>query len=554
MKSHEQLKTAFSYAGLVILCIVFSSGSAASQEVKVDQTFDDCDQKNSLKVLGKSIPIGVTTRVALPALTNEVIWFCDGDRNRSASDFFFNVVKIRRKQSTDEFKVSFFKSTPKPDSNQPAVVKVGTTKDGCDGSRNVRFKGKDGNVIVKAGKTSELVELPSVRNQVDWFCVPSSGNCPSDDVCDEHSANSLAFEFVQLERAGNGAMNWVFYRRKNSQPPSESPVPEFVRNANGNVRIAISTPLGKSNKSLPERGLKIALDRGYNAAENLVEAFVRGELNKHGTAAAKKFGATFRLDSLQISRIQDNELRTAAAGREPSLKYLAHGNTAKIRFILSGIEAKLNLTFDTEVEVGLQFNSLNKPPRANTAELRIGHSEIEGSNVFGNLAQEVFKNKLREAKTQANNTVIDFRTEVNKFFEENFPTIPANVAKLDTSVTSAGTMRFCLRVLGAPPCVFIVMAGEETANQPKVLDTDVDRCGDGRIWLRDASKRRFVSIAKGNKNVIVEVESREFPWFCGGSQGPEEDESATGPLGTYLVSVSRAPTGDRIDWKFMSWK
>src|SRR5687768_11960845 len=117
MNYGEQLKTALSYAGLVILCIVFSPGSAVSQDVKVDQTFDDCDQKNSLKVQGKSIPVGVTTRVALPAFTNEVIWFCDGDRNRSASDFFFNVVKIRRQPFTDEFKVVFLKSTAKPDSN-----------------------------------------------------------------------------------------------------------------------------------------------------------------------------------------------------------------------------------------------------------------------------------------------------------------------------------------------------------------------------------------------------------------------------------------------------
>ena len=553
MKSTTQLRNALSNFGLLIVCIVALSGSVFSQDVKVDQTFDDCDQQNSLKVQGKTIPIGVTTRVELPALTNEVIWFCSGDRNRSASDFFFNVVKIRREHSTDEFKVTFIKSTPpKPDANQPDVTKVGTTKDGCDGDRHVRFKGKDGNVIVKAGKSSDLIELSSVRNQIDWFCVPPSGTCPNNDVCDEHSANSLAFDFAQLERAGNGAMNWTFYRRKNSVQPGEPAVPEFMRNANGNVRVVISTPLGKTNKGLPEGGLKTALDKGYNAAKNEIEAFIRAELDRHGKDAAKKIGGTFRLDSLQVSSIQDNELRTAAEGKEPWLKYVAHGNNAKIRFILAGIEAKLNLTFDTEVELGLQFNPINKPPRAVTAQVRIGHAEIEGSNLFGNLAQEIFKNKLREAKTQANNTVIDFRTEVNKFFEENFPKIPANVAKLDTSVTPAGTMRFCLRVLGASPCVFI--AEPVVAHQPKVLDTDVDRCGGARIWLRDASKRRFVSIPKGKKNIIVEVESREFPWFCGGNQGPEQDESATGPLGTYLIAVSRAPTGDRIDWKFMSWR
>ncbi|MDQ3179793.1 MAG: hypothetical protein M3Q33_04660, partial [Acidobacteriota bacterium] len=231
MKFREQLTTALSYAGL--LCFVIFSGSVFSQDVKVDQTFDDCDQKNSLTVQGKTIKIGVKTRIELPALTDEVIWFCAGDRNRSASDFFFNVVKIRRRQSTGEFKVEFIKSTPKTDSGQPDLVKVGTTKEGCDGSRQVRFNGKDGSKIVKAGE-SKLVELSGARNQIDWFCVPPNGKCPPNDVCDEHSANSTAFEFIQLERAKNGAMNWIFYRRKNSVPPSEPVVSDFVRNANGN--------------------------------------------------------------------------------------------------------------------------------------------------------------------------------------------------------------------------------------------------------------------------------------------------------------------------------
>ncbi|HEU4387307.1 MAG TPA: hypothetical protein VFV34_05885 [Blastocatellia bacterium] len=90
------------------------------------------------------------------------------------------------------------------------------------------------------------------------------------------------------------------------------------------------------------------------------------------------------------------------------------------------------------------------------------------------------------------------------------------------------------------------------AHSPSVLDTDIDRFESAKIWIRDAQRRKFVSVAKG-QSALVEVESREFPWFCRGDAGPNEPESAAGPVGTYLRRVTRAATGDRIDWKFLSW-
>lgn len=175
--------------------------------------------------------------------------------------------------------------------------------------------------------------------------------------------------------------------------------------------------------------------------------------------------------------------------------------------------------------------------------------------------QEFVKNKLREIRFQATRESKDIVDQVNEFLDEvvskTLPKLPDGVPpsllKTDVSVTNAGTIRLCLRTAASAACQFPAEA-QSTAHKHKVLDSSIDRCGAGKIWLRDAEKRRFIGIAKGQKNVIVEIESREFPWFCGGASAPEALESATGPVGTYLVSVSRDATGNRIDWKFLAWK
>ncbi|HVF28464.1 MAG TPA: hypothetical protein VM943_09505 [Pyrinomonadaceae bacterium] len=368
---------------------------------------------------------------------------------------------------------------------------------------------------------------------------------------------------MQIARAGNGAISWVFYLKKNTAPSNESGSndkhPEFVRNATGNVRVGVSAGPLKKEIPLAPGFLKNMLDSEWKARRGEIRAQVHEQLMAQGQAAAKKLpgSAQFVLDSLTIATASDAELRTAANDDTLSLKYVAHGNAAQTRFKLSGLpDPELSITFDIELEMTVRLDSLTKPPKAAAAVMRLGHTEIEGQNDAGNFAQEVFKSKLRNAKTRANNVLRDFSDEINKALADNWPKapkdFPLSVFKADISVTPAGTVRFCLRTPGAPACQF--NGPPETARSPRVLDTSGDNCGRKQIWLRDAEKRRFVSIAKGQKNVLVEVESREFPWFCGGDMGPETPESAAGPVGTYLLSVSRAATGDQIDWKFLSWR
>jgi hypothetical protein len=543
---------------LLVFSLICLSGSALAQDIKVGDTKDACDASNRVRLHGKAgdvfIKAGDSQRVELPALTNEIFWFCGGDRNRSANGEHFNVVKISRKDN-GAITCGFFRTAPPAPA--PNLVRVGTTKDGCDGSRQVKFQGKDGDVSIKAGQ-SKLVELSSARNTLNWDCVPPSGNCPSGDVCDEHVGNSIAFDTVQIERAGNGAISWVFYMKKNSAPSSESATPDYVRNATGNLRVGVSAgSLKKELPGIPTGLLKTAARNAWLELRDTHRAEIKEEITTQGKAAAGNLpGGSFVLESLTLAGAEGVELRTAAEGNSLWLKLLAHGNVAQTKFVLSGLpDPVLKLTFDIEVELRIKPESLMKTPKAETAVMRLGHFEIEGANVAGNIAQEVFKSKLRNAKTQANAISKVVLDEINQQLGKFFPTapkdFPLSVVKADISVTRAGSVMFCLHTPGAPACQF--SGPEEVAHSPRVLDDDVDRCGSSLIWLRDSQKRRFIGIGKGKQNVLVEVESREFPWFCGGDSGPESAESAAGPVGTYLLRVSRAATGDRIDWKFLSW-
>lgn len=83
------------------------------------------------------------------------------------------------------------------------LVEVGTTKDACAGSNAVSFHAKDGKVVVNASE-SKLVELPAFTRELHWYCGDSRERC----------ANDHPFNFVKCERAGSGAIQWVFYAKR----------------------------------------------------------------------------------------------------------------------------------------------------------------------------------------------------------------------------------------------------------------------------------------------------------------------------------------------------
>lgn len=558
---------------LGLACVISSAGLAwttegvggGQQDVKVGQTNDACDGSERVRFHGKDgdvfLKAGESKRVEMPSLMNEFYWFCGGSREHVANDDYFNVVRISR-AGNGAITWKFYKAAPTPEpgssggNGKPDLIKVGTTKDGCDGARDVRFKTKDDSDFkVRAGQ-SKLVQLSGPTNTINWRCVPPGGNCATDDDCSESSSNIVAFDWVQLDRAGNGALNWVFYRQKNEPTPLAPDVPEtpaYAHNATGNLKILVSLPGKQKEIPFDAAFLKNKLDGVWNGKQSIIRDTMKTIITEQGKDAAKKFGASFQLDSLTVSTTNSNELRTAAKDNTLWIKYVAHHNVVNCRFLKGPLEPKFTITFDIQLEMVLPQVRIDGPPQTPKAPMRLAHTEVEGANVFGDAAQEIFKSKLQGVKTSANIISQDFTQEINDFLKSDWPKgpdIPPNLIKSELSVTPAGTVRFCLRTPGAPECQF---GATETAHTPAVLDASGDGCGEPLIWIQDAETHRFISVAKG-KNALVEVESRSFDFYCGGNQGPESQEFAAGPVGTYFVRVSRNPTGGGIKWKFMSWR
>jgi len=535
---------------------------APQQDTQVGTTSDQCNPARTVKFHGKSgeviIKPGDSKRVEMPALLNEFHWFCGDSRERVANDDYFNVVKVSRDHSSGTISWKFYKGTPQPSTgsgNKPDLVKVGDTKDACDGQRSVVLKGTaEGDLKIKAGE-SKLVKMSKTGATIFWDCVQANGACPTGDTCDEQSSNPVAFRWVQLDRAGNGAMSWVFYREKNESTPLAPelpPTPKYVHNATGDVKVKLSPGLIPDPKFNPGH-LKTQLDNFYNEKTADIRKTIEEELTKRGNEAADKLNGKFHLDPhWTLSDTNRNELRTAVKDGTLWVKYVAHHNVVNCGLLVGGYQADFVLRFDLQLEFALPRLTIDKIPQTPKAPARLAHIEIEGTTPHGDIAQEVFKSKLEDVKWQARSVNLDFTDEINdalKGIWAGIPSIPKDLFKTETSISKAGTIRLCLRAANAPECNF---GPEEAVHVPKVLDSTGGGCGEGLLWLRDAETQRFTSIAKG-KSALIEVDSRRFNWYCGGSQGPEAQEWESGPVGTYFAHVSR--NSERgITFKFLSWR
>jgi hypothetical protein len=89
------------------------------------------------------------------------------------------------------------------------LAEVGITYDACDKGNDVTCfgsesaRGEFGKVVVKAGDL-KLVALPAAARELRWYCGGTR----------ERVANDRDFDWVQIERAGNGAITWKFFKQQ----------------------------------------------------------------------------------------------------------------------------------------------------------------------------------------------------------------------------------------------------------------------------------------------------------------------------------------------------
>lgn len=88
-------------------------------------------------------------------------------------------------------------------------VEVGKEMAACDKDNEIRFHGKDGEVKLKPDSSTKVVDLPAETSELYFYC----GGTREREACDR------AFDAVQAERAGNGAITFTFYRNTKAKPP-----------------------------------------------------------------------------------------------------------------------------------------------------------------------------------------------------------------------------------------------------------------------------------------------------------------------------------------------
>ncbi len=542
----------------VAICL-FPLALPATAQTKVGDTKDACDASHVVKF--QAIDGTATVKAPgskskdLPGLTREITWYCGGTRERSANDEQFDHVKLLRAKN-GAMQWTFFRNAkpagptgsevPPDKDGTSGLTRVGESNDACDASHKIAFTAKNGErVRLAAGKT-ELVELEGLTREIKWKCDDSS----------ERVANPNEFNWVQVERAGNGAIHWVFYRspsmlhpgnRKAGPAENDASFGDFIHNIPGDVTVA----LAGTKKVFPNPGvLKKQIDTTWDGLRDTIKAKVE----------EKATDPKVRLNSVTPASSATSDLRIAKTATGVTLKYVVHGNKATGTYIQKdpGVDVNFVATFD--VEVALPFAGSQRLSKLKVADARAfaHHVEIAGDVPGDALMVGFAKSRVRAVETRLDAVSSDITKEVNDSLAGILAllkaVIPANFTLASIGIDKAGTLLVCAKSSASQSCTF--PASSARPDSRAVLGHSADQCSAGKIWLWDAERGRFVSVAKGAKDVVVELGNRRFEWFCGGDAQADEnnDEWASGDPGTFAVRASRDASSREIKWEFLSWK
>lgn len=513
---------------LLVLAALFAVANSLpiyASETKVGDTKDGCSADNAVtfqissgtaKVKANSSPAPFD----LPGLTREITWYCGGSRERSANDTPFNRVKISR-ANNGAIQWVFYKATSDSGSDGQQA-QMGDSNDACDASQTVTFKAKDGPVKLAAGQ-SVFKELPAMTRELKWKCGSS----------DERVANPNAFDSIQAERAGNGALKWYFYRGLSVQDDSTGNYADMVPGD-----VILQAPILKKTVTLPGF-LKQQLDSFWDSNLKDVQAEILKSLQSD---------KRYNISSLTLSPSAQAELRVGENSDNVLVKYVVHHNTAAVS--KSGVNFRA--VFDIELVLFLS-RSQKLPVQADRATAFVHHFELHGASPGDDFLAAFAKSRIHAVETNTNGFTRDVKDRVNAALKQASAQIPAPTGTPMVMDAQTATVTGCVKVQPGDVCQFTV--GRPPVIVRKTLDTSHDQCGSGKIWIWDYQRGRFLPVNKG-ESALIEVDNQRFEWFCGGDTQPDSnnDEWATGPEGTYFVQVKRAASGSQIDWTFLSWK
>lgn len=523
-------------------------GPSSAGEVvsNVGSTHDACDGSDLVRLTdsrgAQVIRAGEVNRwLRFNDPRTEITWFCGSSEERVANDVAFNDVVLTRAGNGALSWVFRRRERVATTSHEAptGMVRVGDTKDACDGGRRVRVPTPAGVVLVDAGQ-SKLFAVGSVTRQMSWSCFDSN----------ERVANPIAFDWVNIARAGNGAIQWIFYRLQ--PPPVTSPssnptAGRYIHNASGRLFLRSMQPDGKALDFPFAIMLRDSLaERWTNTWRARIETLVRGFTSD-----------TLTVRTVAISDTSMDEFRVLGTDGDAVIKYIIHHNTVEATVRRADPEADplVRLTFDVEIMAPL-FHNLTVPfMRTRAAPARIRYAELDGTDQHSNssTALAMVVPRVRAQETALNAIQQSVTRELNDGLDATFAALPSGLLLRSFTVTGGGSLALCFVPTRKADCRF---RPEEAAPGPRrVLDTTTERCGEARVWVRDTERDRYIPIAKGGRETI-ELDSRRFEWFCGGPQAPDlrNEEWATGPRETHAVRITRSASGREMRMEFLHWR
>ena len=560
MKSFPRISSLILTFAATCLALVASSAPA---QTKVGDTKDACDASQPVKFQSADGPVSVkapgSATKALPGLTREITWYCGGSRERSANGEQFDQVRLVRAKN-GAMQWTFFRQpapsqptgveVPGPADGTSGLTQVGESNDACSSSHTVAFWAKNKERVRLAAGKSTLIELPGLTREIRWNCDDSS----------ERVANPNEFNWVEVGRAGNGAIHWVFYRSATMQHSllhlspgilavaNDASIGDFLHNVPGNVTVG----LGGTDKVFPQAPgiLKQQIDQTCDGLLPTIQQKIE----------EKTSDPKIKLGSVTPASSESSELRVATTATGITLKYVVHGNKAAGTYIQKdpGVDANFVATFDIEVALPFARSQVLSKLAVSRATAFAHHVEIAGASAGDALLVGFAKSRVRAAETRIDAVSADITKDVNKSLQTVFDLLGALIPKQDTlasvDLDAAGTLLVCAKSSASQVCKFA--GASEPSDTRRVLGPSADQCSAGKLWLWDAERGRFLSLAKGARNVVVELDDRRFEWFCGGDTQADDknDEWASGDPGTFAVRVSRDPSSREIRWEFLSWK
>ena len=489
-----RLLRTISKLGLAIVMVAASLRSAHASPKTVGTTSDACDRHNAVTFQTRGGPANVSNddkdhTFEMIGLIREFQWYCSGSRERVANDKQFNFVRIHR-ASNGAISWTFLLDNT-ASSFSRGLLRVGDSVDACDHKDPVSVTDANGIPVVIRPNQLKLVVLPHRTEALSWDCGHSH----------EAVRNPADFDEVEIERADNGAIQWVFFRTQRS---SSVDTGAFMHLSRGTWRVAAPTEIAAGKES----DFRARLFAAWDTARPALQKALNKDLKNNASTLFP--GITIKQIDVTLPTSGALELRLLRDSTSVRIKLVVHDVKAVIEATIAGISAVENPAFDLDIIWTVPRSGTTQTLLVQALDVFAHHviftKPLISTNPFGiftSILREI-GNSLADHSLAGDLTATDVAGLV-KMMNVLLATAsaPGGSGQYTLGVDTAGDFLECIAASGTPKCTFRTDPKPTTAR--KTLDTSHDQCSQNTLWLWDDEKGAPVKIAKGASNVVVEL-------------------------------------------------